>query len=410
MKLRVRFSFAFLFICAPVWASSPLSGHFRPATGPYLVGGPAFIVFELVNNSNQTVRFQDANPLSPCAGYLFQIYGESRADGSCDGLRGYSCGSGTAELPPGGKATQRILLNYYYDLFHPGPYRVHAQRTLSWWPAHEGWFGENRQQQIFESDFELDLEPANLGQLRAAFAPYVKALDSEDSVEHQEAVSVIILVAPPFLEEKLLKMLDSEDWGQAIVGLQHLNTAHARQAIWKIAQAEVKPKPNADDLERAEREDEQAMGVESLGRMGDPAYLSRLLEITQAAAPDSQLHREGGMAIARLGGDDALPFLVAETESPSYSQRFQAVIDLQFTASRDAVPVLINLLQSPDEDIRQVADNSLEALTHRSAGTGLVSAVSSAWLHETWKNWWKLNSASAQIYGEHECGDKMLIN
>jgi hypothetical protein len=124
---HTRLAAFFLLIAAPVSASSPLAAHFHPSEEQHVVGGPVFVVFNLVNHGAQPLRIQIANALSPCAGYLFQIDGEKRADGRCDGLPGYSCGSGTLQLAPGAKTTQRVLLNYYYEFLVLG--RITSMRS-----------------------------------------------------------------------------------------------------------------------------------------------------------------------------------------------------------------------------------------------------------------------------------------
>jgi hypothetical protein len=80
------------------------------------------------------------------------------------------------------------------------------------------------------------------------------------------------------------------------------------------------------------------------------------------------------------------------------------------TASRDAVPVPIDLLKSGDEDDRPVAEIGLETLTHRTATSENVSTVDPAWLHKAWQTWWTSNSAAAPIYAHDECGERLRID
>lgn len=83
---------------------------------------------------------------------------------------------------------------------------------------------------------------------------------------------------------------------------------------------------------------------------------------------------------------------------------------MSLTASRDAVPVLNDLLKSGDEDDRQVAEIGLEILTHRTATSENVSTVDPAWLYKTWQTWWTANSAAAPIDAHDECGEKLRID
>jgi HEAT repeat protein len=370
---HTRLAAFFLLIAAPVSASSPLAAHFHPSEEQHVVGGPVFVVFNLVNHGAQPLRIQIANALSPCAGYLFQIDGEKRADGRCDGLPGYSCGSGTLQLAPGAKTTQRVLLNYYYEFPRAGPYHIHAKRTVTWWPAAHDFFGEHREQDVFDEDVELDLKPANAVELRAVFSPYLGALASEDSQTREEAMQAILFLAPPFGGDTLLKMLDSEDWGSALEGLRHLITSRAREALARIIQLGVLIAPDADDLEKAERTSEPSAALKYLGEMGDRTYIPLLRKATQQAPLNTQARIYGTWAVGKLGDQDAIPFLVSEINASTKAQRGQGAVAISLTASRDAVPILLDLLQSPDEDDRQVAEVSLETLTHRTATSENVS-------------------------------------
>ena len=410
MTKHLRFLMLFFLSAASLHAASPLVGHFRLAEGQPVVGGPVFVIFELTNNGAQPLRIQMASPLSPCAGYLFQIDGEKRADGTCDGLSGYSCGAGTIELAPGAKTTQRVLLNYYYALSHPGPYHVHAKRAVRWWPAAHELFGEHGEQEIFEDVFAIELKPASTAELRAVFSPYLEASTSENIQTREEAMQSIIFLAPPFLEDTLLKMLDSEQWGSALVGLRHLNTPRAREALAKIVEFGVPIAPDADNLEAAERSDEPSAAMKYLGEMGDAAYFPLLLKATQQAPLGTQTRIYGTEAVAKLGGSDALSFLASEINASSEGQRIQGALGMSLTASRDAVPILIELLRSSDEQIRQVAEISLERLTHRAATSDEASSLVPAWLHKTWQTWWTSNSAAAAIYAHDECGETLRID
>ena len=410
MTKHLRFLMLFFLSAASLHAASPLVGHFRLAEGQPVVGGPVFVIFELTNNGAQPLRIQMASPLSPCAGYLFQIDGEKRADGTCDGLSGYSCGAGTIELAPGAKTTQRVLLNYYYALSHPGPYHVHAKRAVRWWPAAHELFGEHGEQEIFEDVFAIELKPASTAELRAVFSPYLEASTSENIQTREEAMQSIIFLAPPFLEDTLLKMLDSEQWGSALVGLRHLNTPRAREALAKIVEFGVPIAPDADNLEAAERSDEPSAAMKYLGEMGDAAYFPLLLKATQQAPLGTQTRIYGTEAVAKLGGSDALSFLASEINASSEGQRIQGALGMSLTESRDAVPILIELLRSSDEQIRQVAEISLERLTHRAATSDEASSLVPAWLHKTWQTWWTSNSAAAAIYAHDECGETLRID
>jgi hypothetical protein len=403
----VRLAVLLLVLNAPLFASSPLVGHFRPADSPQLVGGPVFIIFEVVNTSKLHVQFSSANPLNPCAGYRFEIGGEYRADGTCDGWKSFSCVSNTVDLPPGGKESQRVLLNFFYDLPHAGPYRVHAERRVGWWVGSRD---DERQHQTFEEDVELNLKPADRAAIQAVLKPYIKGLASTNHEARLEALQALEYPAQASLESTFIRMLDSDDWGEAQVALRRLNSPRAREVLAKIAEFGVQVKSDADDAERSDRSAEQYLSIKYLGEMGDSTYLPVLLKIAQQAPRESQNRLYATWAVGELGGPDAIAFLVSELNGPDQSWHMAAAVSLASTASRDVVPVFIDLLESPDADLREVAENGLETLTHRIVTNGDVSEMEPAKVHSLWAAWWKLNSAGAQMYGVHDCGDKLLIN
>jgi hypothetical protein len=406
MTPYIRLAVLLLTLNAPLFASSPLVGHFRPAEGPQLVGGPVFIIFEVVNTGKQHVQFDSANPLNPCAGYRFEIGGEYRADGTCDGWKSFSCVSYTVDLPPGGKDSQRVLLNFFYDLPHAGPYRVHSERRVGWWVSGR----DDEQHQTFEGDVELDLKPADPAELQTVLKPYIKALASSDHETRLEAQQALEYPAQASLESTFVKILGSEDWNEGLTALRRLNSPRAREVLAKIAEFGVQPKPGVTDSEKFDRSAEQYLAVGYLGEMGDPTYLPLLLQIAQQAPRESQNRLYATWAVGELGGPDAISFLVSELKAPDDGWRIAAAVSLASTASREAVPVFIDLLESPDADLREVAENGLETLTHRVVTTEDISEMDPAKVHSLWSDWWKISSAGAQMYDKHDCGDKLLIN
>jgi hypothetical protein len=107
--------------------------------------------------------------------------------------------------------------------------------------------------------------------------------------------------------------------------------------------------------------------------MGDRTYIPLLRKATQQAPLNTQARIYGTWAVGKLGDQDAIPFLVSEINASTKAQRGQGAVAISLTASRDALPILLDLLQSPDEDDRQVAEVSLETLTHRTATSENVS-------------------------------------
>jgi hypothetical protein len=107
---------------------------------------------------------------------------------------------------------------------------------------------------------------------------------------------------------------------------------------------------------------------------------------------------------AELGGERALPMLVALAKSPD--REFtggNAIMAMGSTGSRDAIPVLLDYLISPDINISDRANYALQLLTHRTAVRDQLNRnrqTESA----KWSQWWKREGATARIYKDPECG------
>ena len=70
MTTHTRLAAFFLLIAAPVSASSSLAAHFHPSEEQHVVGGPVFVVFNLVNHSAQPLAFK-LRTRSPLARVIF---------------------------------------------------------------------------------------------------------------------------------------------------------------------------------------------------------------------------------------------------------------------------------------------------------------------------------------------------
>jgi hypothetical protein len=389
----------------PCFASASLSGTFRVAQQRNLVGAPLYLLFELKNTGDQAVWVNDTNPILPCAGYVFTIDGEKRADGTCDGRPGYSCPLGTGLLKPGRTLTQRVLLNYYYHFPHAGTYVIHAERGFRWWAG-----ARMKNQQNFEDlrdTLTVTLLPATDAELHAAFRPYVEAANSKETLEKEQAREAIAYLAPPFLETEMIKFLDEGDRGNGMLGLRNLDTSSARERLAQILKTAV-----PTDASNSQRDDilyGRDAAVRYLSAMHDESYFQLVLTTIQNSPPDSPLRTGGIYEIGRFG-ENAIPFLSSEIDAQTENRQIAASIGLSFTASAKAVPILIAEFNSPYESVRQVAENSLETLTHRKAvDEHVVTDVAPQLLHNRWQTWWSLNGDTAQIFGAEDCGEIVSI-
>jgi HEAT repeat protein len=107
----------------------------------------------------------------------------------------------------------------------------------------------------------------------------------------------------------------------------------------------------------------------------------------------------------RVGGDDAVPFLVAELKDPSIDVKQSAIRALYLTASRQAVPILIELLRSPEERISGTAEFGLQVLTHRTIGEQSGQATAHASTYAAWQHWWMLHTKTVEIFKDDQCAE-----
>jgi hypothetical protein len=140
------------------------------------------------------------------------------------------------------------------------------------------------------------------------------------------------------------------------------------------------------------------MAVSALGKLGDRAYCSLMLDIARESREYSRFIAL--RAAGYLCGEVALPLVKGLLGEGDASSRFEAAYALGNTHSRDAVPMLISLLLDADPNVRRAACNSLATLTHRHSKSNDGPARRT---HDDWANWWISNGATAAIYWIDEC-------
>lgn len=220
-------------------------------------------------------------------------------------------------------------------------------------------------------------------------------LQSNDVQRRIEAGQVIANLAPPFLEQTILRMLDSPQLRYfAIRGLHNLGTPAAHQAFVDFVK-QSGPVQSVGEYQDA---------IRYLGDIGDRNDLAVLLGVAHANPPDSYNRDLAMESAGRVGGDDAVPLLAGELKHQSIDVRQSAVRALYSTGSRAAVPVLMELLRSPDERVSGTAAFGLQVLTHYSA-TEPNSGIKPAATYAKWTQWWNTHRESATIFKYDECGD-----
>ena len=397
MSRSLIFRLLLVGLSLPALASSQLDGRFYLSKRSYSAGEPVFLIFEVENKGKQSVMIKIADPLSFCGGYTIDVEGAKRQEsfGCYDGMGG-SCGSSGEVLNPGDRHIDRILLNHSYDLRQPGTYSLRVSHELPYGPGDGdlAMLYPGGTHEAFNAQLGIVLETSQDSELKPEFQKYLLALQSDDPRRRIEAANVVADLAPRFLEETILHMVDSPDLKYfAVRGLHNLGTPTAHQALVFFVK-NSQPKQETGAYQDA---------IRYLGQIGDRNDLAVLLYVAHANPPDSYSREVAMESAGEVGGDDAVPLLAAELKDPSIDVRQSAVRALYLTSSRNAVAVLIELVRSPEERVSATAEFGLQVLTHHSA-TEPDSGVTPATTYGKWTRWWNTHRESATIFKYDQCG------
>jgi HEAT repeat protein len=287
-------------------------------------------------------------------------------------------------------------VNRTYDLRRPGRYSVHVSHELPYGPG-DGDLTTLRPDglhQTFDADLEIVLEASSELELKAEFERYLKDLHASDWQRRRDAAEVIANVAPPFLEDTIIQMLDSPGLRPfAVRGLHTLGTPAGHQALVNFVR-EFPPTSSAGEYQDA---------IRYLGDIGNRGDIALLLQVAHRNATGSYSQETAIESAGKAGAADAVPLLMAELNDQSIEVQQSAVRALYLTGSRDAVPVLIELLLSPEERLSGTAEFGLQVLTHFTA-TSPRSALNPAASYSKWIRWWNANRGSTTIFKYDQCG------
>jgi len=387
----------------PVFAQNQaLVGRFFPEKQKYLVGEPVFVDFEIDNTSEQPVWI-DGRMGQPCiepdpivvVGAKYHGFGSDNTLGCFGGVAG-SCTSSDIELKGGESHRERIFLSALYRLDHAGVYQLNARRRV---PVNfegqtlAGPLAQPQSSEDFASDFQITLVTGSEEELREVFQPYVSGMDSSDSLVQSEAIGVITEMAPPFLEDVILKLADLPNQAApAASALGRLNTTRAKQRL----------------AEMAEHSQQRQSAIRALAGTRDRGYLPVLIRISSEISDGD---RDFTIWCAGLiGGESSIPFLVSVLHQPDANVRVASLRGLGITASHPAVPILIKALQDSDAQVFQQATQSLAELTHHSITTAPWSEKPSRSAYNRWHEWWLRNKLTAPIYGTDKCVQSEMLD
>jgi HEAT repeat protein len=391
---RYVFSLASVLFVLAGTAVAQVEGRLYLDKTSYLVGEPIYLNFELTNKGNEPVLFSSGNSYSFCGGYeIYVSTGLPPPNQSCLGGEGGSCISIEWALAPGEIRKDKVLVNFEHDLSKPGQYTVHSSRTLPYRSPNESLPSMADEAQVkIEAEFEIQVAIGSDEALVPMFQPFLADLGSKNEKRQIEAARVIGSLAPTFLEDTILSMVNSPvTRPYALIGLRHLNTARSRARLASFVQ----------DTPDYSYDKEQA--IKDLSEMADAEYFPLLLAEAKKWMPNQA--RDYVLAAARLGGEVAMPYVVSLLGSSDPFSRGNALMALPETGSRQAVPLLIQALKDPNADSGRLASLGLIQLTHRSPfEDGRIWGKSPSAEYRDWTRWWYIHSSDAAIYKPSECG------
>jgi hypothetical protein len=374
-------------------AAAQVEGRLYLDKTNYLVGEPVYLNFELTNKGNEPVLFSGGSSYSFCGGYEIDVSTGPPPNQSCLGGEGGSCISSKWALAPGEIREDKVLVNFEHDLSKPGLYTVHASRTLPYDSPNESLPNIADEPRVkIEAEFQIQVGIGSDEALVPMFQPFLADLSSSIEKRQIEAARVIGSLAPTFLEDTIVSMVNSPvTRPYALIGLRRLNTPRSRARLASFVQ----------DTPDYSYDKEQA--IKDLSEMDDAKYFPLLLDEARKWEPNQA--RDYVLAAARLGREAAMPYVVSLLGSSEPFSRGNALMALPETGSRQAVPLLIEALKDPDVDFGRLASLGLVQLTHRSPfEDGRISGESPSAEYRDWTRWWSMHSSDAAIYKPSECG------
>jgi hypothetical protein len=217
------------------------------------------------------------------------------------------------EIKPNTSYDMRRLVNLMYDIHRPRQYPAHIEFSLSNTDQPDVEHSasvEHIEYRHFnvEKDLTFSVVEGDVGALKAAFAPVVADLGSDDFERHWYAQSILLNLAPSFAEDQIIAWEDRADVGQdAMAALRKLVT---KRAIEKL-EATAFENPSAND----HREGVRQAALAQIEYINDPLLLPKLLEIT-AEDRGQAIRWAAATAAAKIGHADAVPVIAGMLSSP----------------------------------------------------------------------------------------------
>ncbi len=369
-----------------------LQARIYPEKATYFLGEPIFLDLEMVNVTDKPLEV-DSRFGEPCIPPdTIEVVGAKQrsfawAPSCYRGIAG-SCGSGWIHLGPGQKHVERILLNRIFTIENPGTYQVRARRDFSVTVYSNGF--SSVKSVTAASDFQIDVVEGRETDLHAVFEPFVRDLSNPKPAIQGNAATVISVLAPRFLEDVILKLADNPNWvAGTLSALASLSTPRTRNRLAWLA-------------EHTARGGTRQPAIGALAQTRHPAVLPVLKRIAKDGESGDRY-----FALVNIGllGKRAVPFLKAALREKDVNVQVAAVRGLGASACSSAVPVLIDLLRSPDPQVAKEAQVNLAQLTHYSINKNPFAEIpgNESWIR--WRKWWRSNGATADVFDTNSCSE-----
>jgi HEAT repeats len=370
----------------------------------YVAGEPVFITVRITNTSTAALTIV-VPPSDSCLSAIdVTVEGLRRSDlPACSDPTVATCSyngppARLVEIKPDISYDMRRLVNLIYDLHRPSEYQAHTAFSLSYTdqpvPQSADFVHIDYRHFNVEKNVTFSVVEGDARALKAAFAPVVADLGSDNFERHWYAQSIVLNLAPPFAEDQIIAWADRADVGQeAMVALRKLGT---KRSIEKL-EATAFENPNAND----HREGVRQAALAQIEYINDPSLLPRLFEIT-AEDRGQAIRWAAATAAARIGHHGSVPIIAQMLSNSDPYIAFAGAEALGDTSSRDAVPVLISAIPSALEDNKLPAIiEALTRLTHRMTPSDPAARVA---IYREWSAWWSVHHGDAVIYDPDDCG------
>jgi hypothetical protein len=394
------------FGCCCSAAFAQLSGHFYFEKQTFAVGEPVFLYFEVTNTGMKPLEILGVNPYGPLAGYTVKLSSDPSLSSSCAIIPSPIIAAGSSTLlEPGARHVERFLLNWERKSIALGDHAVTASYHTPYGPRDIA--SSQDRQPVFAVHQELHFlvdSNAKFGskelqvwvdRVRSMGLPdrsYGSATEelrfwsTQGQEEYGEAVRVLASLAPPSLEETLIGFVRGGYLnGFELLAMSRLNTPRSRAVLADLFHAA--PPQSSERYEAARL----------LAESGDQQWYPSLVDAAKGERDLRYVYDA-----AESGGNWAIPFLLGLMHSPEPGIRQTATDAMGSTGSRDAVPILLEQLRSPDDATSLAAASSLQALTHRTL-KGYVGPPQSQ--YAIWSGWWSRQGSKVQIYKRTDCAE-----